>query len=603
MAVDSSPGVDERATWARIVLAFLFAVLLSRLGYLQILQHGLYSKVADQNRIRALVRPAPRGIIRDREGRIVAENRAIYSIEATLGITSNRADSLADLIAASAGRDREFLRHRLQEAVVEDPIRIGRRLARPVRIVGDARLPLVALAEEHATELPEIDVRIKAKRYYRYGSVAGHAIGYLGEIRKDELHLPWAVGRYGPGELVGRTGAERRYEMLLRGRDGVRVVEVDSHGREVRLLPNEEHRDPLPGMDVFLTLDLDLQLLADSLMADRAGAIVALNPQDGAVLALVSKPDYDLNLFGRGEISSSDWATIRDDPKTPMLHRAIAGLYPPASTWKLAMSALAFESGVIDRSTEFPAACTGGYQFGRRFFRCWSWGGHGLTDPLEAFERSCDVFYYQLVQRFQLDPLMEGARGLGFGSKTGIDIPGEKSGELPSTEWYDERFGPKGWSRGVLLNLSIGQGEILATPLQVASFFGAVAAGGELVRPHLLERAASADDRSVEKVPALSVRRLRLGRETLSLLEEALVRVVEGNKGTGKKAAVPGIKVGGKTGTAENPHGETHAWFVGVAPVGSPEIVAACIVEGGGHGGATAAPMVGRLLRRYFEKS
>ncbi|MAE68966.1 MAG: penicillin-binding protein 2 [Gemmatimonadetes bacterium] len=603
MVADTSPGIDERATWARIALVLLFAALVSRLVYLQILQHRLYLEAADENRIRALVRPAPRGIIRDREGRIVAENRAIYAVEATLGMTSNRADTLAELIAVSAGVDREFLRRRLQEAVVQDPNPLGRRLPRPVRIVGDAKLPLVALVEEHATKLPEIDVRIKAKRYYRYGSLAGHAIGYLGEIRRDELHLPWAVGRYGPGELVGRSGAERRYEMLLRGRDGVRVVEVDSHGREVRLLPNEEHRDPVPGMDVFLTLDLDLQLLADSLLADRAGAIVALNPRDGDVLVLVSKPDYDLNLFGRGEISSSDWATIRDDPKTPMLHRAIAGLYPPASTWKLVMSALAFESGIIDRSTEFPAACTGGYQFGRRFFRCWFWGGHGQTDPLEAFERSCDVFYYQLVQRFQLDPLMSGARDLGFASKTGIDIPGEKSGELPSTEWYDEHFGPKGWSRGILLNLSIGQGEILVTPLQIASFFGAVAAGGELAMPHLLKRAASADNRGVEKVPTISTRRLDLAQETLAILEEALLRAVEGRKGTGEKAAVPGIEVGGKTGTAENPHGETHAWFVGVAPIGAPEIVAACIVEEGGHGGATAAPIVGRILRQYFEKS
>ncbi len=601
-ARDSSHDVDRRAAGATLVLILLFGVLVSRSAYLQIFKHDLYVEAADENRIRALVRSAPRGIIRDRNGRILAENRAIYSVDAVLGMSAGRADTLAALLAQVSEIERERLRTRLDDAIVSDRERRGRRLPERLRLVSDAHLPLVALVEEQAHRLPEIDVRTRPKRYYRFGALAGHAIGYLGEIREDELSLPWARGRYRPGDLVGRTGVERQYEMLLRGSNGVRVVEVDSHGREVRLLPNEEHRDPIPGMNMFLTLDIDLQRLADSLMVGRSGAVVALDPQSGEVLALASKPDYDLNLFGPGGISSADWAAIRDDPNTPLLHRAIAGLYPPASTWKLAVSALAFEEGLIDRSTEYPAACTGGYRFGRRTFGCWYRGGHGFTDPLEAFEMSCDVFYYQLAQRLQLDPFMEGARRLGFGSRSAIDIPGEQEGELPSTEWYDRRFGEDGWSRGVMLNLSIGQGEILVTPLQMAAFYGAVAHGGELVRPHLLLRALPSAGRGEPKTPIPFSRPLPLGDATLEFLEEALLRVVEGREGTGEKAAVPGIEVGGKTGTAENPHGETHAWFVGVAPLGAVEIAVACIVEEGGHGGATAAPVVGRMLQRYFAK-
>jgi penicillin-binding protein 2 len=601
MLAETGADRAQRTIRSTLALVVLFLLLVARLCYLQIGQHDIYKRAADENRIRALARPAPRGIIRDRAGHILAENRAIYNVEVIAGISAARADTLAALFAATGSATREELRDRLQAAIPERPSRIGRHLRRPVTLIRDARIPLVAFVEERAATFPDLHVRTRAKRYYRYQNAACHAIGYLGEIREKELAKPRNRSRYNAGDLIGRAGIEQQYEDLLRGEAGTRVVEVDARGREIRVLSGGENVDPVPGMNLFLTLDIELEELADSLLSDKSGAVVALDPRNGDVLVLASKPDYDLNVFGRGRISSSDWAAIRDDPGTPMLHRAIAGLYPPASTWKLAVSALGLESGYITPSSEFPAACGGGYRFGKRYFRCWLSSGHGTTNLLRAFETSCDVYYYQLGQRFQLDAFMDGARSFGFGSRTGIDLPGEKSGQLPSSEWYNKQYGSRGWSRGVLLNLAIGQGEVLATPLQMAAFYGAVANHGALIRPHLLLRATAAENDDAPPVVATPQSlRLPLSDATLATLETILARVVEERHGTGKAAAVPGVRVGGKTGTAQNPHGENHAWFVGVAPLGAPEIAVATIIEGGGHGSSAAAPIVGAILRRHF---
>lgn len=601
MLAEAGADRDQRAFRSTLALIALFLLLIARLCYLQIGRHDTYKRAADENRIRAIARPAPRGIIRDRAGRILAENRAIYSVEVIAGISAARADTLAALFATTGVDTEEALRARLDPAIPERPSRIGRPLRRPVSWVRDARIPLVAFVEERSNSLPDLRVRTRAKRYYRYQNAACHPIGYLGAIREKELAKPGNRGRYGAGDLIGRAGIEQQYETLLRGTAGTRVVEVDARGREIRILPSGENVDPVPGMDLFLTLDIEMEQLADSCLAGKSGAVVALDPRNGDVLVLASKPDYDLNVFGRGRISSRDWATIRDDPGTPMLHRAIAGLYPPASTWKLVVSTLGLESGYITPTTEFPAACNGGYRFGKRYFRCWFSAGHGVTSLPRAFETSCDVYYYQLGLRFQLDDLMAGSEALGFGHRTGIDLPGEKPGQLPSSEWYDQQFGPRGWSRGVLLNLAIGQGEILVTPLQMAAFYGAIANHGVLLQPHLLLRASSVENAHDPPIIATpESRRLPISDTTLATLETILERVVTGVHGTGKAAAVPGVRVGGKTGTAQNPHGENHAWFVGVAPLGAPQIVVAAIVEGGGHGGSAAAPIVGTLLRHYF---
>lgn len=602
MLAEPGPDRDQRAHRTILTLLLLFGVLVARLAYLQIGQHDLYRRAADENRIRATVRPAPRGIIRDRAGNILAENRATFAVEISTAISAARADTLAAVLARAGGMPRDELRERLEEAVSSRPERVGRRLYKSARVVHDARIPFVAFLEERAAQLPEVEVKTRAKRFYRFDDVACHAIGYLGEIRGDELKQAWARGRYDAGDLVGRSGVEENYEKLLSGTKGVRVIEVDARGRQIRILPGQENRDPEPGMELYLTLDIGLQELADSLLQaeGKAGACVVLDPRNGDVLALVSKPGYDLNLFGRGRISLADWEQIRDDPATPMLHRAIAGLYPPASTWKLLISALALEAGYIDETTVFPASCVGGYQFGRRFFRCWYAPGHGSTNLLGAFETSCDVYYYQLGQRFPLDQLSAGAEDLGFATRTGIDIRGEKKGQLPSTAYYNKRYGPNGWSRGVLLNLSIGQGEILVTPLQLAAFYGAMARGGLFVQPHILLQAAPADGLGQRILPTSSTRQLPVQAETLAMMERALLRVTEGEHGTGKAAEVPGVRVGAKTGTAENSHGDDHAWFAAVAPIEDPDIAVVLLVEEGGHGGATAAPLVGTLLRRHF---
>ena len=592
MLTDRSPDRDERAVWATLALVVVFGALLSRFFYLQIWRHDDYRKAADDNRIRLETRPAPRGIIRARGGEILAENRAIYTVELDSTIDASYLEVLHEMLVTVGGVDSVETRKRLE---------LGLRGGRgPIRIVSGASFPLVSYLEERDRIYPHIRVRTHASRYYRYGHLGAHVIGYLGEVRDDELGQE---AGYRSGDRVGRAGTEDRYESFLRGREGARVVEVDSRGREVRVIPEERNRDPIPGMDLYLTLDLELQALADSLMSKKGGAMVALDPASGEVLAMVSKPDYDLNVFGRGRISSEDWEMIRSHPGRPLIHRAIAGLYPPASTWKLVTSLLGLERGLVDEAHRFPAGCRGGYQFGRRFFRCWSTRGHGAAGMLRAFETSCDVYYYQLGQQFEVDELRAGTMEMGMGQRMGIDLPGEAKGFLPSAAWYDANYGESQWSRGVLLNLAIGQGEILATPLQVACLYAAVSRGGVMVTPHILRRAVPVDGDSPVVRPEVDRHLLPLSPHALAVGLEAMERVVNGKDGTGPKAKVPGVRVGGKTGTAENPHGETHAWFVGVAPMASPRIVVACVVEQGGHGGATAAPLVGQLLQRFFSRS
>ena len=577
---------DHRNVRARIAKIFIScAVLLLALiaMQLQVFQTSKYRLHSDRNRLRKISIPAPRGLIMDRRGKLLAENIPSYSLY------------LIPFHGDSAGK----VLRRLEEVLPLNEDRkkeLERRLAQnsfsPVKVADNVDIRVRSFLEEHKGLIPGLLIRSEPLRYYRYGRELSHVIGYVGETTlsdRDKLsNIP--VDEWG---FVGRDGLELYYEGLLRGRAGTYYVEVDAREREIGMFRGREPVKPQRGTDIKLTIDLDLQLEAYRLFPeDRKGVFLCLDPRNGEIRALVSLPDYDPNTFVTG-ISSVVWKEMVDDPGSPFFNRVTQAGYPPGSTFKPAIALMALEKGIVDLKFKEPLPCRGGIQFGNRWFHCWKEEGHGTLDLYQAIVQSCDSYFYQLGNRIGLEGILDGARMLGFSAVTGTDLPNEARGFVPDIEWYDRRYGKGGWGKGVALNLSIGQGELLVTPLQLAAFYSMIANGGNPVRPHLVEWTGASVERS-NKMP----------ENLFKPLQQALAGVVAEEKGTARHAGlVAGVEMAGKTGTAQNPHGDDHSIFVGYAPVTDPEVLAVAIVEGAGHGSSVAAPLVGRLLRRYFEIS
>jgi penicillin-binding protein 2 len=358
-------------------------------------------------------------------------------------------------------------------------------------------------------------------------------------------------------------------------------------------------------MDIVLTVDLELQRIAEAALDNqRSGAVVVLDPRDGAVLALASRPGYDPNLFSVG-LSPEQWHELHSNPLHPLMDRATQALYPPGSTMKILTAAAALEEGIANPSTTMDV-CTGAYRFGTRLFHCWRPQGHGTLTLLDAIQGSCDIYFYQLGLRLGVDRMARYAQKFGLTSVTGFELPGERPGFYPTTQWYDKTYGRRGWGKGVQLNLAIGQGEILVTPIELATFVAAVANGGKLYQPYVVATQVS-DRKDAQAVKGPGHRKpravLELSAATISTLKQAMEAAVSGPIGTGRLASVPGIRVAGKTGTAQNPHGRDHALFVGFAPVEAPEIAFAVVVENAGHGGSMAAPVAADIMKRYFHVS
>jgi len=412
------------------------------------------------------------------------------------------------------------------------------------------------------------------RRIYPAGALAAHVTGYVGEITKEELQARPEQG-YGGGDQIGKLGIEAYYEGILRGEMGEEAVEVDARGRRQRQIA---HRPPRQGKDIVLTFDLGAQRVASDLMAGKRGVLLAMDVHSGGIKVLCPVPTYDVNPLTWG-VTPSEWARLNQDPDRPMLNRAIGGNYPPGSPFKVVPALAGLVEGVISPQTQ--VFCPGTFAVGNRIFKCWRRGGHGSENVHRALRDSCDTFFYQVGLWLGIDRLSRWAGRFGVGALSGIDLPGEVPGNLGGEAWKRARLKDR-WYQGDTANYSIGQGFVLMTPLQVARMYAAVANGGYLVTPHL-NRAS--DGLSVD---------MKLPQDALRLVQRGLESVVEG--GTGSQARRFGVSVAGKTGTAQNPHGEDHAWFVGYAPVGHPRFVAVALVEGGGHGGAVAAPLVGELL-------
>jgi penicillin-binding protein 2 len=590
----SKPLRERRFQRYRLLVALTlagFGLTVLGLVRLQLVDGERYAELARENRVRPEVLRAPRGTIYDRNGELLVDSAPSFGIvfqpfpaESTQRMRETLTPEWLARVGALVELDSAEVRHRVD---------LANHTGQSARLRQDAPFAMLARVEEMRGELPGIEVQVEPLRHYPHGPLAAHLLGYAGEINGAELDTLEDAG-YRPGDLIGRTGVERSYEDYLRGRDGVEYVVVNARGRRVSTLKESGALAPVPGQDLVLTIDLKAQRALEKAMADvPRGAAVMLDPRDGGILAMVSRPAYDPNEFSHG-LTRARWKELSEGGANPLLDRAIQGVYPPGSTFKILTMCAALARGVARADTRL-APCTGGMRYGGRWFACWEHRGHGSLDMIEALQHSCDVYFYQLGLRLGLAGLGEPARALGLGARTGVDLPQEGRGLIPNAAYYDRRWGPGRWRSGLLLNLAIGQGELLLTPLQLALLAAEVADDGRPLRPHVVARVGSG--RGFR--PARPVQPgLQSDPAVWPPVHEAMERVV--SAGTGAAARVPGMRVAGKTGTAQNPHGQDHALFVCYAPADSPRVALSIVIENAGHGGSVCAPRAGEVLRRLF---
>ncbi|MHB1298541.1 MAG: penicillin-binding protein 2, partial [Gemmatimonadaceae bacterium] len=551
--------VQRRARIASGVFAAAFVLLLGFFFRTQVLQNARYVLQSEENRLREVPLPAPRGVILDRTGKVIAENLPGYSIS----LLARNADS----VRVTMSRIGELVRV-TPEQIGNAVRRYRREPSRPTVLFGDAAFDLVSVLEERRVEFPGLIIQSAPKRFYPAGAAVAAFVGYTGEVSESELGQE-RFSTYKAGQQVGKDGVERQYESRLRGREGIRFVEVDARGRVVR---ENAREDLLPeGPPPLVTnIDLDLQLAAAEIFGDSLiGGVVAMDPRTGEVLALHSAPSFDPNRF-IGGIPYDYWQELQADKRRPLYNKAIKGTYPPASTWKLATAVVAMEEGLVRINERMPTPCTGGYQFGNRYFRCWDHKGHGDVTLAQAIEKSCDVYFYQLGLKLSLQKLVAGGIRLGMRERSGIDLPAETRPQFPTDPakaYYDTLYGPRGWTQAVSLNLSIGQGENSQTVVNMARFYSALATDGSAPRPEVVRGEPE------------RTQLFKLTGSQLREIQTALSDVV--GRGTAAGSRLRGINVAGKTGTAQNSTSQTldHAWFVGYAPAEDPQIVVAVMLE------------------------
>ncbi|WP_449246801.1 penicillin-binding protein 2 [Desulfarculus baarsii] len=594
------PQVRRALFAAAALVGLAMAVLVGRLWYLQVLHGEEFRLLSENNRVRLVDVPPSRGLIFDCKRRLLADNRPTFTLVAV----------------PEDVPDWDLLTRRLHALIGITPQEVAdaRKAARgappfkAMRLRSNLDRDQLANLETFQYELPGVKVMVEYRRAYLAAKETAHVIGYLGEINAEELKkAPREL--YRMGDYVGRDGLERSRDRVLHGARGVRQVEVDAVGRELKVLSDKPER---PGHDLILTLDLDLQKAAAVGMGQQVGAVVALNPKNGQVLCMYSAPSFDQNSFVLG-MSGAQWQALSKDPMHPLKHRAISGVYPPGSTYKIITSAAGLSEGVINKDTLY--FCSGQMSLGRRTYKCWAHkrGGHGSVNLHKALRESCDVYYYRVGKSLGVDRLAKYARAFGLGRASGVPLPHESSGLIPDSAWKRKRFGEP-WQEGETLSVAIGQGFNLTTPLQLARMVAVVANGGRLVTPTLVAAVVRPDGGEPVPEPPGMISRTPVSDEHLKLIHEGLVAVVNEPHGTASRARVKGVTVAGKTGTAqvvalkfERKKGEEtpwrfrdHALFVAYAPAEDPEIAVSVVIEHGGHGGSDAAPVAQRVLATYF---
>src|SRR5581483_217718 len=594
---DESRDLQGRIYWLFAVIVVASLLLLLRAWHLQVVNGKYYLELSENNRLRFVETPPPRGRIFDRNGALLVNNVPSFNLYVVL---------------EDMPEPKPVLR-RLAEMIQMTPEEISRRLAlkredpyAPIKIKDDLSMKEVAVVEGHTLELPGVKIEAEFKRNAIYGPLAAHLLGYVGEISQGQMES----GNYANvkrGGIIGQYGIEQTYDAMIRGKPGQKNIEVDALGHERRVLKVME---PVQGDDIFLSLDLNVQKAAEEALGPHPGAIVALDPHTGEVLAMVSHPAFNPNVISKGA-SSEVWEALLKDEKRPLTNRVIHGQYPPGSTFKIVMGA-----AILETKTATPASrveCRGFLHFGNRNFRDWKKGGHSSVDLHRALVESCDVYFYEMGNRLGIDVISKYSNLFGLGQPTGIALASEKGGLIPSTEWK-RRVRKESWFPGETLSVSIGQGYVSATPLQLATMIGAVAGDGVWHAPQLLKKTRNYETGEVNEVKLPEGRRLPISEETLQTIRDALEGVVSDPHGTASKAQSKLVTMGGKTGTAQviamkadsqraassSEEFNDHAWFVAFAPVEDPKVAVTVLVENGGHGGATAAPLARSVVEAYL---
>ena len=599
-----APDVDWYKPRLNGVMFFIlaaFVLLVVRLFYLQGIEGKDLKRMSVNNSIRLQSLAPPRGLIFDRQGVLLVDNRPSFD----LSIIPKDARPIERTIQRLA----RYLEVPSSELGAKIAHRRGISSFRPVNLKSDIGRNALAAVEAHKLELPGVHINVWPQRDYLRQASAAHLIGYLSEISPRELKRLKKSG-YRSGDLIGKFGIEKVYEQFLRGTRGGRQVEVNVTGQVVRILKTVQ---PQQGNSVYLSIDHRLQAEAEKLLMGRAGAIVAMDPGSGHVLALVSSPSFDQNAFVNG-MSHTEWDALVSNPQRPMENKAIHGEYPPASAYKVITAMAGLEEGIVD--PDMTVLCTGEYAFGDRVFRCWKKEGHGRVNLTKALAESCDIYFYQLGHKVGVDRLAKYALASGLGNPTGISLEDEAAGLIPTAAWKKGRFGVT-WQKGETLSVAIGQGYNLATPLQMAVLFAALANGGVRHRPLIINRIETTDGKSVFKSESEVTGTLPASPKTLQIIQRGLWEVVNNMRGTAWKSRVEGIDMCGKTGTAQlfgrkddakttdgpvSSHLIPHAWFVAYAPAVKPRIVVSVIVEHGDSGSRAAAPIAGQLIRLYMSR-
>jgi penicillin-binding protein 2 len=569
------------------IVVVVFVILIMRLWQLQILQGNKYKELSEGNRLRVISIPAPRGILFDRNGIPLVRNSSYFFASVTCGeFDKSKIHLLSKVLNVPA---QEILFKINQERLGSfNPIN-------PVKLKEGLSFEEVAYIEARKSDLPGLNIETEASREYIYGSIGSHLIGYLGKLNPLQSKDP-SFRDVPLNAFIGQWGAEMLFDKSLRGIPGEKVIEVDSLGREIRLL---KEKNPIKGEDIRLSLDINLQKEAEEAFAERAGALVAIKPDTGEVLGLISRPTFDPNHFAKG-VLYEEWVALTKDNNKPMLNRALQSQYPPGSTFKIIMAIAGLEEGVITPETK--VECRGGISYGRWHFGCWRKQGHGVVSLHRALVESCDVYFYEVGKRLGIDKIYDYASSLGLGKETGFKLVNERMGLIPNTKWKEENK-KQPWYPGETLNTAIGQGYVAVTPIQMAVMMSAVANGGNLYRPTLI----------TDTIPVLSGK-IKAQTETLEIVKRALYGVVNEPGGTGWAAKSNLASICGKTGTAQviamkgsaqflSEKFRDHAWFVAFAPLEKPEVSLSVFVEHGGHGGATAAPIAKKAIEGYLKNS
>ena len=588
---------------ATMVVLLVFIILFLRLWLLQIFNGFTYRTQSESNRIRLHDIQPFRGMIFDRHGEMLAGNRPSYDLYVIPEEIQDQEKLLLDL-NRYIGLDPAISQGKLLQVSNNHPFK-------PVCVKRAISRNDLVMIETHRFNLPGVMINVKPQRHYIYENFASHLLGYLGQINEEQLRRQ----RYKdnkPGDLVGKSGVESKWQSALNGMRGGKQVEVDAAGRIIRVIAR---KSPIPGANVYLTIDRELQMLAEKKLTNKRGAIVAIDPNNGEILALASSPSYDPNLF-IGGIDRVTWDAIATSKDFPLQNRALSGQYPPGSVFKIVVSLAGLEEGLIDPEEEI--ICNGIYYLGREKYRCWQKNGHGKVNFHRALVESCDVYFYKMGKRIGLDKIAHYAKMFGLGKRTGLDVGQEEAGLVPTGEWKLKSKGIP-WQTGETISLSIGQSFLLVTPLQVANIISAVFNGGIIYKPQITKRVGKNENKNVFTFSPQIIGRLNLKPENLELVKNALIGVVNERHGTGGRAKIKNTIVAGKTGTAqvialededisENEEEipmqyRDHAWFTAVAPAESPKIALAVLVEHGGHGGSAAAPIAKALIKAYLKGS